>query len=199
MLASLNPVRHARSIPCDSLVTWRTLIWWVESGSENCHSKRLESVGNKRDSPETVGTTAVQGCAASRVRHGAHRHTEGTRHAALQHWTRHVDHIEPHLSGCFFSNTRTLKASALTTTTGIIIQRSTATRSTSQRTDCWVPGQLSGAEGRADFFQEPTSAGHSAAWASGALMSENSPVPDVELHRLNVAGVLEADMRDIFR
>ena len=30
-------------------------------------------------------------------RNGAHRHTEGTRHAALQLWTRHVDHIEPHL------------------------------------------------------------------------------------------------------
>ena len=36
---SLNPsnlaeMRHTRS-RCDSLVTWRTLFWWVESGSEN--------------------------------------------------------------------------------------------------------------------------------------------------------------------
>ena len=43
----LGEVPREESIRCDSLVTWRTLFWWVESGSENCHSKRLESVGNR--------------------------------------------------------------------------------------------------------------------------------------------------------
>src|SRR6478736_848554 len=63
----------------------------------------------------------------------------------------HVDHIEPHLGQwLLFSNTRTLKASALTTTIGLIIRRSAATPPTSQRTSWW-----GGADGRADFLENP--------------------------------------------
>ena len=49
--SNLGEMPHARSIPCDPLATWRTLFWWVESGSENCHSKRLESLGNQEGRP----------------------------------------------------------------------------------------------------------------------------------------------------
>ena len=48
-----------------------------------------QGTSRKRDGPETAGTTAVPECTASRARHRAHRHTGGTRHAALQHRTHH--------------------------------------------------------------------------------------------------------------